>query len=294
MPEVEIRRAQRQLEGEGQRALMKALLQLSVNAIPPTMRGWIRHIPVLAETQRWLVNRVLSGQSFVHTINAGPAAGLCVEITLPTDKAIWAGIFEPEFSAALRSGVRRGDICYDIGGYRGYMSGIMALAGAAQVVTCEPLPDNVAALQRLAKLNPMLPLRIEQVAIGASDGDVQFGIMPDRSMGKLATSTFQVGSEIKTSMVVKLQRLDTLVFDDGLPRPDVVKIDVEGAELDVLNGAKRTLAESRARVFLEAHSKTLDEECRQLLADLDYRVRQLERDLSGPDDQPRHLVAEPL
>ena len=271
---------------------MKKLLRLSVNAIPLAGRGWIKHIPILAGFQRWLVNGLLSGTSFVHTINAGPAAGLRFEITLPHDKAIWAGMFEPEFSAALRAGVRPGDVCYDIGSYRGYMSGIMALAGAAQVVACEPLPANVAALQRLTGLNPALPLLVEPIAIGASDGEVQFGIMPDPSMGKLTTSTFQRESAFEKKLTVNMWRLDTLIFEKGLLRPDVIKIDVEGVEADVLRGAEKTLAERKARVFLEAHSPALAEECRHLLVSLGYRVRQLESDLPG-SEQTRHLMAEP-
>jgi len=271
---------------------MKKLLQLSVNALPLAMRGWIKHIPVVAGSQRWLVNRFLSSEPFTHTINAGPATGLRFEITLPNDKAIWAGTFESEFSAALHGGIRPGDICYDIGSYRGYMSGIMALAGAGQVVACEPLPENVAALQRFAKLNPALPVLIQQIAIGESDGEVKFRIMPDLSMGKLATSAFQIESAFEKELIVEMQRLDTLIFEKGYPRPDVIKIDVEGTEVDVLRGAKKTLGECRARVFLEVHSTALMEECSQFLGSLDYRVWHLERELRG-SEQTRHLVCEP-
>jgi hypothetical protein len=79
-----------------------------VNAIPLSMRRWIRHIPVVAGVQRRVVDHFLSGAPFVHTINARPAAGLRFEISLPRDKAIWMGMVEPEFCTALRDRTRPG------------------------------------------------------------------------------------------------------------------------------------------------------------------------------------------
>ena len=54
---------------------MKEVLRKSVNLIPLRARHGIKHLPGIAAGQRWLVNRVLSGEPFVHTINAGPARG---------------------------------------------------------------------------------------------------------------------------------------------------------------------------------------------------------------------------
>src|SRR5208337_5495742 len=61
--------------------VVKDLLQASVNVLPYRARYWIKHIPGLAASQRWLLRRFLEGQPFVHTVNAGPAAGLRFEIT---------------------------------------------------------------------------------------------------------------------------------------------------------------------------------------------------------------------
>ena len=270
---------------------MKTLLRRSVNLLPASTRHWIKHIPGVAAGQRWLVRRVLSGEPFVHVINAGPAAGLRFEVTLPDDKAIWAGTFEPEFSQTLHDAVRKGDVCYDIGGYRGYMSGVFALAGASRVVVFEPLPANVTRLKRLMELNPELPLQIEAMAVGKLDGEVTFKIMPDQSMGKLADSTFQAGRTAAQEIPVQLTRLDTCVFERGLPRPNLMKIDVEGAEADVLDGAARTLKEFRPRILIEAHSEALSLQCREKLAALGYQVHQLEPPIADPV-QPRHLMAE--
>ncbi len=271
---------------------MKKLLRASVNALPASTRHWIKHIPGVAAGQRWLVRRVLSGEPFVHVINAGPANGLRFEVTLPDDKAIWSGTFEPEFSQTLHDAVHPGDVCYDIGGYRGYMSGVFALAGASRVIVFEPLPDNLARLKRLAELNPQLPLQIEPMAVGRTDGEVRFKIMPDQSMGKLADSTFQVERTTALEIPVQLTRLDTCIFEHGLPRPSLMKIDVEGAEADVLDGAARTLKEFHPRILIEAHSELLAEHCTERLRGLGYQIHQLEPGRLEPEN-PRHLLAEP-
>ncbi len=272
---------------------MKTLLRNSVNLLPASTRHWIKHIPGIAAGQRYLVKWLLSGEPFVHVINAGPARGLRFEVTLPDDKAIWSGTFEPEFSQALHDAVHKSDVCYDIGGYRGYMTGVLALACASRVIVFEPLPDNLAHLVRLAKLNPQLPIQIEGTAIGKADGHVHFKVMPDKSMGKLADSSFQAERAASHAIQVQVVRLDTCIFGRGLPRPNMMKIDVEGAEVDVLDGAIRTLKECRPRILIEAHSERLAELCTQRLRDSAYELHQLQQGRLDPN-QPRHLLAEPL
>jgi FkbM family methyltransferase len=249
-------------------------------------------MPLVAGFQRFVVNRFLSGERFVHPINAGPAKGLRFEVLLPQDKAFWAGTFEGEFAAALAKCVRPQDVCYDIGGHRGYMTGVMALAGASRVKVFEPLPDNVAALRRLAELNPALLFDVEAAAIGRFDGEARFKVMADQSMGKLAASPFQTDAVATRELKVQVRRLDSVVFEMKFSPPNLIKIDVEGAELDVLGGATRTLETFRPRLFIEAHSSTLAAACSQQLTGLGYAVTQLQTgDLEA--EQARHLVAVP-
>lgn len=269
---------------------MKKLLRSSVNALPSAARGWIRHVPGVAEFQRWLVNRVLSGEPFLHTINSGPAAGLRFEVTLPLDKAIWAGTYESQFADEISRGIRAGDVCYDIGGYRGYMAGTMALAGAARVLVFEPLPLNQYALRRLCDLNPGLNVELKPIAIGHIDASIRLRVMADASMGKLVTSTFQVDAESKGEIEVAVRSLDSMVQRQEIPPPQVIKIDVEGAELEVLQGAANTLSAWRPRIFLEAHSASLEEACVRELAQRGYNLRRLESNANAEEDT-RHLIA---
>lgn len=272
--------------------LMKGILQASVNFVPYGFRRKIKHVPGLAALQRLLVNRFLSEDSFIHTINAGPATGLRFDVTLPLDKAFWSGTYEHDFVAALCDRVRPNNVCYDIGGYRGYVSGAMALSGASKVIVFEPLPTNQGALQRLCYLNPDLPIEVVPAAIGNINGSTRLKQMADTSMAKLADSSFQHELASLAELEVAIRRIDSLVEDRNIPPPDIVKIDVEGAELEVLKGATNVFETSRPLIFLEAHSAALEQDCSQKLMRLGYNVSRLDNDLVSTE-QTRHLVCLP-
>jgi hypothetical protein len=116
--------------------------------------------------------------------------------------------------------------------------------------------------------------------------------MPDRSMGKLACSSFQSSGQSSGEIEVAIRKIDTLLNEQGFSPPDVIKIDVEGAEVEVLNGAIHALTGFRPVVFLEAHSAALEHACSQLLRQAGYNVRKLGRGLIA-DEQARHLVCIP-
>ena len=263
-----------------------------MNWLPGRVRNWIRHIPIIAGGQRWLVKRFLSNEPFAHTINAGPARGLRFEVILPQDKAVWAGTYEMDFALAISQGVEKGSVCFDVGGYRGYMSGVMAMNGAAQVFVFEPFPANLKALERLVSLNPACSIQVKPFAVGKIEGSATFRVMPDQSMGKLSTSEFQSGASALQELQVPIHTLDSLVETKGIPPPNLIKIDVEGAEIDVLLGAIQVLHRYRPRLFIEAHSETLAARCRAHLQEIGYFVRQLEPGQLSPE-VTSHLIAEP-
>jgi len=276
--------------------MWKKMLRSSVNFLPFSLRQYIKDLPIIARFQRWVFNKALAGQSFIHTINAGPAKGLIYPVTLPQDKAIWSGTYESQFASALAEVVRVSDVCYDVGGFRGFMGGVCARARSRLVVIFEPLPENCKQIRRMAELNPDLTIRLEPVAVGDRDGQVEFKIMPEESMGKLTDSPFQPAAAAAASMTVPIRRLDSLVAEGLLPPPNVIKIDVEGAELLVLRGALHVLRQNRPDLLIEAHSSDLARACTNLLESLGYRISVLEKVMvpkPRSDPEVSHLLAQP-
>ena len=108
-------------------------------------------------------------------------------------------------------------------------------------------------------------------------------------MGKLAQSTFQSTATALRRMTVRTVTLDTLIDRGEVPPPDVVKIDVEGAEALVLKGFLGALQKYKPILFIEIHSRELARECKDVLERLDYRVVVLET-MCPPDFQHEPVV----
>jgi len=265
-----------------------------INLIPYRYRDQIRRIPLVGVLQRWVFKIAFRG-SIDFRIKEGPAKGLVFPLKLPEDKLVWTGLWEKEFAERLASATKEGGVCLDVGAYRGYFSGVMAVQGAGEVHCFEPNPDNVAKLGRLTELNPDLPLRVHQMALGDADGETEFVLMSEDTMGKLADSSFQRERVTGNKFKVKLRKLDTLVSKGEVPAPSLIKVDVEGAEKMFLQGAAAAIERSRPTILLEYHSGPLARECAGFLEARGYRIEWLETsDPAGlTDEAVGHFVANP-
>jgi FkbM family methyltransferase len=101
----------------------------------------------------------------------------------------------------------------------------------------EPLVDHKEFYRentaRILKLRP--DFRIHKIAVGQVDGTTKLGV--DASGYSASTLVTQTTEKFTELVEVQVRRLDTLVFEQDLPRPDVLKMDVQGGELAVLIGA---------------------------------------------------------
>lgn len=265
-----------------------------INLIPYSCRDKIRRIPLVGTLQRWIFRAAFRGDVDFRIMD-GPAKGLVFPLKLPDDKLFWTGLWEKEFAERLARATQKGAVCLDVGAYRGYFSGVMAVHGAGEVHCLEPNPDNIARLERLAELNPDLPLRVHQTALGDADGETEFVLMSEDTMGKLADSSFQRQRSTGKRFKVKLCKLDTLVSEGKVPAPSLIKVDVEGAEKMFLEGAAASIEQSKPTILLEYHSAPLARECAGFLEARSYQVEWLE--MSDPlklrADAVGHFVAVP-
>ena len=267
--------------------MVQALLKKSVLLVPWRWRGTIKQLPLIAPLQRWLLAKFLEHREFVHTVDEGPARGLKYPITLPQDKGIWTGTYELEFATRVATATKRGESALDIGGWRGFFGGVMALAGASQVCIFEPMPANCAQIRKLIELNPNLPVSLFEAAIGEKTGQLEFEIQPETSMGKLALSPFQQEIKGNTRMEVQVICLDDLLANGRITSPGVIKVDVEGAEACVLRGARQLLRTHKPKLFLEIHSRNLARGCQAILLECGYEILVVET------RRPPDFVSEP-
>jgi FkbM family methyltransferase len=174
----------------------------------------------------------------------------------PSHASYLLGLNEPDVQTAMSEVLAPGMIVFDIGANVGFHSVIAAkLVGpSGAVVSFEPVRANAERLRYNASLNGFSHLTVREEAIGARDVDAEpFVLASTSTAGRLATVTRKPDHPIGI-MSVRLRRLDTMMTEAHLPIPDLIKIDVEGAEADVLSGALDTIHRYRPTIMIELHS----------------------------------------
>ena len=180
------------------------------------------------------------------------------------------GGYEPIMSSILPRLLRAGDVFIDVGANEGYFSLLAATAQPAALIhAIEPEPANAAVLQRNVSANGLSQVVVHACAIAARDGPVRMTVPTTVNSGVARLE--QVSRDRSAlSPPISAITLDTFFAAHCPHGARVVKIDCEGAEQFVFQGASRVLAErSVAFFFLEYHPTIIGEEaCRTIDARL--------------------------
>jgi FkbM family methyltransferase len=151
------------------------------------------------------------------------------------------------FRAAVRPGVTVLDVGANVGAYT--LMFAMWVGEGGRVYAFEPAPDARAGLRTHVALNG-LDARVEIVesAMSSSAGSAPFALHPSGGASSLSLSSVADAFHV----VVDTDTIDNFCRTRALS-PSVIKIDVEGSELDVLKGARHTLALPGMHAFVEFH-----------------------------------------
>lgn len=147
--------------------------------------------------------------------------------------------------------VRAGDWVIDCGANIGIITSQLcaAVGPAGEVWACEPVPANVARLQRLKAANDLGQLRVVPSAIGCQPGTATIGLPPSgRSGWASMTKSFGIADRAE----IAVDTLDRLAAASPVAAPlSLIKIDVEGYESEVLTGAEHLIATERPLIYCE-------------------------------------------
>jgi FkbM family methyltransferase len=153
--------------------------------------------------------------------------------------------------------VKSGDFALDIGAHQGqYAVFLSSLVGSmGKVISFEPDIAARSILKRNLKLNPCCSnVRVEEIALSDTSGTHPFYSRGGDSMSSLARSGLGSNSQspgVTESMVTTMQ-LDDYLAKNELKNPDWIKLDTEGAEINILRGAKEVL-KSGTKIVCELH-----------------------------------------
>lgn len=164
------------------------------------------------------------------------------------------GVYEPDVIRTLRQHLRTGATCIDVGGHVGYLTVIMSrLVGpGGRVVSFEPVPETFEALKENVRLNALGNVLLEQAALGEGEGTLKLLCLTGQNLSWTSSATAYSAPGLVSEVSVPGCSLDSYVQRAAL-RPNLIKIDVEGAELKVLRGARQTLRTHRPVVLVEIH-----------------------------------------
>jgi FkbM family methyltransferase len=181
-------------------------------------------------------------------------------------------------------------IFYDVGANIGFFTLIAArLVGATgRVLAFDPVPSNIAALQHNLFPNGYGHVLPRQLALADRVGQATLALAGESVLAHL--SDYSSEHETWSTLDVRVSTVDVEVAQ-GSPTPDVVKIDVEGAELAVLEGARQTIIDARPVIICELHGT--GQQVVDFFANLgaDYELRAVES--GGSPENAFQVLARP-
>ena len=238
------------------RPLRAAFRRLSYLAAPVLVPGWLDRPRVVALAQ----------------------PGLRMEI-VPRDaigRALFLyGVFEIRETRFVRAALRLGSVFVDVGANAGYYSVLASrhVGEAGAVVAFEPSPAIRARLERNVQMNELGNVSVRPHAVSSRHGHAPFYESADPGNSGIASLRSGAG-RAATPCEVATTTLDDVAA--GLARRiDLVKIDVEGAELDVVAGGARTLGRPDAPIIVFESFGRAAREMFDALRDFGYHVRTL-------------------
>lgn len=244
-----------------------------------------------------------------NTLAYAPMQGIRMffDPTGPWQKKIIDNTYDTFLFERLHAEDMQGKVIFDIGAHIGfhslYFSRLVGTQG--KVYSFEPNPKNVERLKLLRDKNEDVKNIISIFDVAVSDvlGTEQFSMNEDIESGRSSGGFIDTADTIWdraafqqrgfTEIRVQTIPLDLFQKHLGIPEaPDVIKIDVEGAEYLVLSGAKNTLITKKPILLLEIHSMLNMFHVVSLLSSLSYDLKILKEESDGRcflEARPRNI-----
>jgi FkbM family methyltransferase len=265
--------------------------------------------PIAQLARSEYVRRVFAAVSRIPIL--GPLLRALARTALPTDVRLWVripaglgkglwshldprfemdyanGKYESRIQAVLASHLRAGSVFYDVGAHIGIVALFAAgLTGSeGEVFAFEADPENAKRIEEHAVRNSLPQIHVVSCAVWSSSGPLSFERASERSSRNQGSVT--TGTVIPTENTVEINAVTLDEFSAGHRPPTLVKIDVEGAEAEVLRGAAKTFARAKPVLVCEVHGECAAKDVTRWLTEKGYSTEWLE-----PSPKfPRHLLA---
>jgi FkbM family methyltransferase len=242
------------------------------------------HIPLLGSLVRGAAGSLLPAEKRVWVrIPGGRAKGLWLNIDPRFDSHFLEKVYESKVQELLAAHLKPGDCFFDVGANIGFISLLAAqLVGqSGKVVAFEPEPRNARVISANAEKNDLPQLHLVEAAAWSSSGPLEFGRANEAS-SNVDGQVIAISARNPDRIQVKGIALDDFVFRGGGAPPNFLKIDVEGAEFEVLKGAAEIIKSVRPLVLCEIHYPADVAKIDEWLIEKGYQLRPLDERKSTP------------
>ena len=228
-----------------------------------------------------LISKLLGHQPGPVRIRSGVGQGLIFEAGryIP---GFEHGTSEAPVQAVLAQHLREGQVFYDVGANVGFFTliGASLVGKNGKVYAFEPVPTNAAAIRHNLALNDFGHVEVIEKAVSDHSGFEELQVTHFAGGSTLVSAGKP--ADVSTTLSVELVALDAMLATGLVQPPHMVKIDVEGAELEVLTGMQHILHTAKPIVIFEvddAEAATATQKydaCSAFLNKQAYKVTRME------------------
>jgi len=261
--------------------MWRSFLPRALGLVPPTLRRMIigrsDQPSRVATVLHNLVNYTVADVS-----EASPCCGPLQGFKMFTDWRHYRGYiygnWEPVATEAIVKHVQRGMCVFDVGAHLGYYSLLFSKCTGPEgrVVSFEAARGNFSTLQRNITVNNIDNIEPINLAVFSKSGTIPMSL----STADTGSGNWSISRELnKDSIQVQTISLDQFCEANHV-LPDFLKIDVEGAEYDVLLGGRDTIGRCQPAMLIELHhfdGNLASNLVPGLLRDWNYRIQWLEK-----------------
>lgn len=223
-----------------------------------------------------MLKKLIGNNTITLRIFEGLLKGYRWRFTSRTNNEMILGTWEPEMQDIFLRYIKPGQVIYDLGAHQGFLSAVAGkiTGDTGKVYSFEPFPYNYNFLSENVHLNKLRNVKAFQAAVSDKAGKLAFS----NSIHDTANTYLKQSPEFKDNLLeVRAVSLDELIESKEIEPPDFIKIDVEGAELDVLQGAQKLFSSHSPVVYLETHNvhnAGVDEQCLKWLESQGYQTQE--------------------
>lgn len=227
-----------------------------------------------------------NGRLAVKTLT-GPAKGMRFRLDLAGnyEMGYFLGNYEREIVDRLSTFVKPGWVVWDVGVYIGYYTCLLArlVGGEGKVVAVEADPRNLARTRRNVEMNGLPNVTFVGAAVGAPNTEVDF-VVADGSNSHISGTW--IGSKQDTYAAAEIRArpikmtsktLDQLLIEGLAPRPDLIKLDIDGAELWAFQYSDKIGATVRPTFLVELHNPECDDAAWQFAERWNYSIEAFDK-----------------